>query len=130
MASRWMQAKRAIMARNIIKPTDPNARPPERPRAGHTIERSNHLSQEVAALAANYTGVVTVCDKGKPLIAQGKGKRQVDAPAKLDQYKGGGSKYEPKRKRPDDLVAPLRGAMVCCAWNETARFTLVKRQDR
>jgi hypothetical protein len=24
--------------------------------------------------------------KGKPLVAQGKGKRQIDAPAKLDQF--------------------------------------------
>ena len=125
MASRWMQAKRAIMQRSrTFTPHD------TKHRAGHTIERSNHLTLEAATLVAQYTGVVTVCEKGKELARMGKNKRQIDAPAKLDQYKGGGSKYEPKRKRPDDLVAPLRGAMVCCAWDEAARFTLVKRQDR
>ena len=86
MASRWMQAKRAIMARNIINPTDPNARPPERPRAGHTIERSNHLTAELATLVAAYTGVITVRKPGREMVAQGKGKRQFDAPSKLDQF--------------------------------------------
>jgi len=120
-----MQAKRAIMQRSrTFTPHD------TKHRAGHTIERSNHLTQETATLVSAYTGVVTVCEKGKELARMGKNKRQIDAPAKLDQYKGGGSKYEPKRKRPDDLVAPLRGAMVCCGWDEAARFTLVKRQGR
>jgi len=120
-----MQAKRAIMQRSrTFTPHD------TKHRAGHTVAASNHLTAELATLVAAYTGVVTVCEKGKELARMGKNKRQFDAPSKLDQYKGGGAKYAPQRKRPDDLVAPLRGAMVCCAWDEAARFTLVKRQDR
>ena len=81
MASRWMQAKRAIMQRSrTFTPHD------TKHRAGHTIERSNHLTAELATLVAAYTGVITVCKPGREMVAQGKGKRQFDAPSKLDQF--------------------------------------------
>lgn len=74
MASRWMQQKRAIMARS--KPAfDPSV---TLRRPGHTIERSNALSAEIATLVKSYTGVVTKGPKGRAPTAIGKGRRAFD----------------------------------------------------
>lgn len=105
MASRWMAPKLAKMARERINPANPNQRPPERPRAGHTIETSNAKSAELAALVEKYTGVVTVCDTGRELVQQGKGKRQANAPFALERWAG----------RNDPRGGARRGALIAGA---------------
>ncbi len=74
MASRWMQAKLAKMA--AARKTDPV--PASMKRAGHTVEASNHMSAEIAALVKGYGGVVTRCEPGRKAQPVGKQRRSFD----------------------------------------------------
>lgn len=93
--SAWMKAKMAKLAKERREKFNPETTVR---RPGHTIERSNHLTQELATLRASYGGVVTLCPPGREPVRQGKGKRQFDAPAKLDMLNGGWRKYETRER--------------------------------
>lgn len=106
--SSWMKQKMAKLAaerRAKFNPETTVRRP------GHTIEASNAKMAEVAELVASYGGVVTLCEPGRDLVRQGKGKRQFDAPATLDQYMGGGRKYESAKAQRTHLAAHARADM-------------------
>lgn len=83
MASRWMAPKLAKMKR--AKTFSPHN---TINRAGWTIEASNHVTAQVATLREKFTGVVTLCEEGKPLTLQGKGKRQRNTPFALEKKFG------------------------------------------
>lgn len=82
MASRWMQPKLAKMARDARKAPGFSHRP------GHTIATSNAKMAEVAPMVEEYNGVVTKGEVGRALIAQGKGKRQINAPFAYERMFG------------------------------------------
>lgn len=72
MASRWMQAKLAIMARarkDIAHSLE---------RKGHPVATANNIAASVAPLVEKYNGVKVLGLKGRPLKAVGKGQRQLD----------------------------------------------------
>jgi hypothetical protein len=115
MASRWMQAKLARMALDRVNPRDPNAKPYERPRSGHTIEASNARSAELAKLCKGYTGVVTVGPKfgGKCATAAASGTHSYAYP----KWNAGGLGARGGSVRALDLHE----------WSETATWALVRR---
>jgi hypothetical protein len=70
MASRWMQAKLAIMAKQRkFEPRDTIHR------AGHSLAASEARSAEISELVQGFSGVVTVVESGKPPVAVGKNRR-------------------------------------------------------
>ena len=90
MASRWMQPKLDKIKR-MRAPFDPST---TLRRPGHSIAMSNHLTELLAHARQHFQGHVVRLDTGRPLTPQGKGKRQFDAGATLEQYNGGGRRYE------------------------------------
>jgi hypothetical protein len=102
MASRWMQSKLAIMAKQRkFTPSSTHNR------GGHSLAAAQVKSAALAWLCDGYSGVVTVAKKGKSLTAIGKSRRAFN-----------GATYGDGRRR---------GALELCGWNEAARFTLIKQ---
>lgn len=74
MASRWMAAKLAKMARD--RKRDPVMITLNR--AGHTTEMADRVSRETAEIVSKFNGVTTVGVVGRPLRAIGKTRREFD----------------------------------------------------